>query len=277
MKPAAKLTLGEVSLICLDTRYPALAVAAMQRCLDQALFAEAVLLTHAGFTCCDPRIQIRSVPVLRSAADYSRFMIRDLSAHVRGSHALIMQWDSFVLDASAWDPAFLAWDYIGAPWPHRQHPVGNGGFSLRSRRLLEALQAPEIVEVHPEDYWICDGYHDLLVSRGVRFAPLALASRFAFELSPPTGPTFGFHGLFNLHRALDDVELIAFVDQLQPSMLHSVQARRLLKNLIAAGRLHAARHLLTLRGVRDWRERLDWGKFQLRIFWRQIGKSRTVS
>ena len=33
-------------------------------------------------------------------------------------------------------------DYIGAPWPHFRdgHNVGNGGFSLRSRRLLEACR-----------------------------------------------------------------------------------------------------------------------------------------
>ena len=49
---------------------------------------------------------------------------------------------------------FLKWDYIGAPWPlsyeafvdpfGRHIRVGNGGFSLRSRKFLEV---PTKVEV----------------------------------------------------------------------------------------------------------------------------------
>ncbi len=69
-------------------------------------------------------------------------MLRDLASHVETSHALCIQWDGYVLRGQAWDPAFLTYDYIGAPWPHFSdgHNVGNGGFSLRSRRLLEACR-----------------------------------------------------------------------------------------------------------------------------------------
>jgi hypothetical protein len=93
------LKLPNVSLLCLDTRHPELAVFAMQRCLDQACFGEAVLLTVAGYVSPDPRIRVQPVARLRSVADYSAFIIKSLGAHVTGSHVLVMQWDSFILDA----------------------------------------------------------------------------------------------------------------------------------------------------------------------------------
>lgn len=253
------LELPRISLICLDTRHPDLAVYAMQRCLDQVHFGEAVLLTRDGYKSPDPRIAVRAVPPLRSVADYSAFMVKSLGGYFSGSHALVMQWDSFILDANAWDPAFAGYDYIGAPWPHRAHAVGNGGFSLRSRGLLEALQDPDIRELQPEDYAICDAYHDLLVSRhGIRFAPLELARRFAFELTPPSAPTFGFHGFFNFHLALPEAALLDWLDsRAEPAALRSMQGRRLLKNLIRAGRFESARKILKVRAGGNLKLRLD--------------------
>jgi hypothetical protein len=37
---------------------------------------------------------------------------------------------------------------------------------------------------------------------GLRFADRALAEQFSFERTAPRGPTFGFHGIFNLFGAL---------------------------------------------------------------------------
>jgi hypothetical protein len=43
------------------------------------------------------------------------------------------------VNPAAWDPEFLDWDYIGAKWfwAEAGKRVGNGGFSLRSYKLLE--------------------------------------------------------------------------------------------------------------------------------------------
>lgn len=257
------LDLPNVSLICLDTRHPNLAASAMGRCLDRAKFGEAVLLTGAGFISPDPRISVRPVDTLRNVADYSTFMVKHLHAHVACGHALIIQWDSFIIDEQAWDPAFLDYDYIGAPWPHRAEPVGNGGFSLRSQRLLEALTDPDIRELHPEDACICERYRKALENRhGIRFAPLELARRFAFELEPPQGPTFGFHGLFNFHQALPADALDAWLAAAPPSLLTSVPARRLLKNLIRSNQPAAARRILQVRGQGPLPMKLDTFKLK---------------
>ena len=53
-----------------------------------------------------------------------------------------------MLDGAAWRPEFLDYDYIGAVWPHvlDKYNVGNGGFSLRSKALLEACRALPMVD-----------------------------------------------------------------------------------------------------------------------------------
>lgn len=265
------LALPDVSLLCLDTRNPDLAVKAMQRCLDRASFREAVLLTRDGYRSPDPRITAHVVPTLRNVAEYSHFMVKSLGPYFSGKHVLVMQWDSFIVDPQAWDASFLDYDYIGAPWPHRKQPVGNGGFSLRSRRLIDALQDPDIRETQPEDHVICLDYHDLLVERhGIRFAPAEMASRFAFELTPPAGPTFGFHGLFNFHLAMPDTELKAWLANAERSVLLSMPARRLLKNLIRAGRHEAARLILDVRASGNLKQRLDALKLRCRLALRRL-------
>lgn len=54
------LDLSSISLLCLDTRNPELAVKVMQRCMTSTRFHEAVLLTQADFRCDDPRITIHA-------------------------------------------------------------------------------------------------------------------------------------------------------------------------------------------------------------------------
>lgn len=261
------LDISSTSLLCLDTRNPELAVTVMQRCMAGTRFCEAVLLTHADFKCSDPRIAIHPVAPLRNVTEYSNFMVKELGRHFRGSHVLVVQWDGFILDPAARDPACLDYDYVGAPWPHTRHPVGNGGFSLRSRKLVDALQDPDICELQPEDYCICDLYHDLLVSRyGIRFAPVELASRFAFELIPPTGPTFGFHGFFNLHLALTDTEGVDYLDQVKPDVFVSRMGRQTLKSLYRSGHYRSAGRILRVRASTGHiRQRLDAMKLYCRL------------
>jgi hypothetical protein len=140
-------------------------------------------------------------------AAYSVFLLAEFVDFLTTSHVLIVQWDGFALNRDAWDDSLFDYDYIGAPWPQFAPPynVGNGGFSLRSRKLLEALRDPEMRLHAPEDLCICRTNRPLLESRhGIRFAPEEVAARFAFERTAPAQPTFGFHGLFNFPVALPD-------------------------------------------------------------------------
>lgn len=146
-------------------------------------------------------IEWRQIAPLRSREAYSRFMLRDLAKHIHTTHVLCIQWDGFVLDATRWQDAFLEYDYIGAPWPHFTdgHNVGNGGFSLRSKCLLDACAAIEHDGRMSEDVTICREARPLLESRdGIRFAPADVARGFAYERCRVRGVEFGFHGVFNM-------------------------------------------------------------------------------
>jgi len=259
MTPAPLLQLPEVTLVCVDTRTPDLGVAAMQRCQRQVRFGDALLFTDPTRL---PRLpdSIRTLPLqIDSVPAYSEFMLRGLLPHIATSHLLVVQWDGFVLDAQQWDPSFLQCDYIGAPLRNEppERAVGNGGFSLRSRRLLQALMDPAMVVRHPEDICIChDNRERLERGHGIRFAPVDLAARFAYERVPPSGPTFGFHGLFNLHRVLSPAELHSLVLGLPDALARGLDAHDLCATLIALGRLDTAAVLLDKRrrlGMNDRR------------------------
>ena len=259
-----RLDLGDVSLVCVETRRPALALFAMERCLRVARFKEARLLGARPPTLPDG-IEHAPLQGIASVADYSRFMVRELGAHFTGTHALVVQWDGFITDATCWDARFLACDYIGAPWPGEQPAVGNGGFSLRSRRLVDALATIDTPEVHPEDHRICQLYRPRLERDfGIRFAPEDLAARFSWETGEPPGPSFGFHAFFNFHRVLDEDELLAYFDLCDTGILYSVPARRLLKQLYRTGMDRAADKLHALRMQGPLKLRLD--ALKLRAF-----------
>ena len=115
----------------------------------------------------------------------------------------------------------------------RRSAVGNGGFSLRSRRLLEAGADARITDLHPEDAALCRTYRELLASDyGVRFAPLALARRFAYENEPPSDRTFGFHGPKNLPAVLDAQTLAEWIHALPDAFFTGRDSRRLARSLL---------------------------------------------
>jgi hypothetical protein len=136
------LDLPEVTLCCIDTRTPDLALRAMKRSATQIRYGDVLLLTSVppagelpdGWRC-------ELVRGINSAADYSHFVLKELYARIRTKFVLIVQWDGYVAQPVAWQDAFLACDYIGAVWPqfNDAHTVGNGGFSLRSTRLMALM------------------------------------------------------------------------------------------------------------------------------------------
>lgn len=123
--------------------------------------------------------------------------------HITTTHMLKVEWDGWVLDGSAWDPAWLETDYIGAPWPwHKDRfRVGNGGFSLRSRDLMKHLARFGYAPTHPEDDTLCRQYRPGLEFQGFVWANEESAARFSLEHGP-IRRTFGFHDCRNWPRLL---------------------------------------------------------------------------
>src|SRR5215475_11579638 len=134
------LELPSVTLCCIDTANPLLALRALRLSSTAIRFARVLMLSDRPTA--SPGIEARIIAPLASRAEYSQFVLKSLLSHVDTDHVLLIQWDGYVINPSAWKDEFLACDYIGAKWFWHDdgHRVGNGGFSLRSRKLLAALQ-----------------------------------------------------------------------------------------------------------------------------------------
>ncbi len=190
----------------------------MECCLDQIDVAAALLLTDSPIKPDHPGIIVAPIDRITSSRAYSDFLLTRLVDYVATSHCLIVQWDGHVLNAARWRAEFLEQDYIGASWPQFSdgHDVGNGGFSLRSRRLMEVCRDPAFQSYHPEDVAIGRVNRNWLEVKGMRFASRALADIFSTERSGDVSTSFGYHGawlmpraigvapFWNLYRELDD-------------------------------------------------------------------------
>lgn len=151
-------------------------------------------------------IKINPVESLR---DYSQFILKELNNYVDTEFVLIIQHDGFILNPSAWDDEYLKYDYVGAPLlVDDKLVVGNGGFSLRSKRLLELTQNDNKIKIETkpshkysenEDWIISVILRDYIEAQGISFAPIELAHKFSFEKNKEYGAKwnnqFGFHGL----------------------------------------------------------------------------------
>lgn len=231
------LALNNITLVCVDTVNPDLALYALRRCTGAARFGRVVLFGIAGMRVDDG---MELVPVddrVNSAVDYSNFVVNELPDHIDTDFALIIQWDGFIINPGAWTDEFLEYDYIGAPWPHLVPSVGNGGFSLRSRRLMRAARNLHMADTHPEDVRIAVDHGELLQKQyGIRFAPVDLAQRFSFENTFGDQPSFGFHALFNFHLALEPGALRGWLRNAPASVLLSRFGLELARRMHATGR-----------------------------------------
>lgn len=160
-------------------------------------FKDVKLLTHLESD--DNRIV--KIPKISSIEAYSEFMIRQLNAYVDTDFVLVIQYDGFVLNPEYWNPDFLHFDYIGAP---TKWGMGNGGFSLRSKKLLKILAEDSHIQIfHPEDYHICRTYKTYLEHKGIKFATREVAHQFSIE-SGIWDTQFGYH---NANIASWDIDL----------------------------------------------------------------------
>lgn len=206
--PETRLQLPDVTLCAVSSSNLAATVTALRTSMAMIEFADVLLFTHstAEQLGIDNDDGIRLVPIDRitSSAEYSTFVLEQLAGHIRTSHCLLAQWDGHVIDPSRWRPEFLDYDYVGASWPQFDdgHDVGNGGFSLRSKRLMQACLAEGFDAHHPEDVAICRTNRVMLEAQGLHFADRELADAFSAERASDPSRTFGFHGVFLMPQVL---------------------------------------------------------------------------
>jgi len=236
--------LNDVTLVAVTSVALAATVVALRRSMAQAQFGRVLLLSdRPPDDLAGSGIEWRAIPPLQSRAYYSRFVLHELCDHVETSHALLVQWDGFVRDGRRWRDEFLEYDYIGAPWPQYRDgmAVGNGGFSLRSRKLLKATSIVPATD-EPEDVAICRTHRKMLEQKyDLRFAKLDLANCFSYERGASDGQEFGFHGVFNMLVELGVERAMDTLAALEPGVIGARESTELLVSAVRNRNLPLAR------------------------------------
>lgn len=207
-----------ISIACIDTRDHNAAISAINKTamglqhtgleLDNIywfsdVYCEELFARPVTFTQIDKIIYPEQWPNA-----YNKIMIGKIPSLVCEDWLMVVQWDGYIVNPQAWTSEFLEYDYIGAVWPWLPStPVGNGGFSLRSKKLLQAIAdiSPPITDV-AEDVLICRELFPILTENyGIRFAPPHLADQFSIEFNRNSSwftKSLGFHGspLFEAYK-----------------------------------------------------------------------------
>jgi hypothetical protein len=197
-------------------------------------------------------IEHREIPKL-GYHEYSFFVIYALHQFIDTEYVIIVQEDGWVVNGSAWREEFTEYDFIGAPihlakvsttsgesriyqgfgWTQflgnsefKIENVLNGGFSLRSKRFLEAparfkipytIPAPVGIGKFPkvltwedegnlEDVQVFLYMKSALESAGIKFPSIEVAKYFSFEhLTPMIHTNMELDNILGHHASLRSI------------------------------------------------------------------------
>ena len=187
--------LKDITVVVIDT----MNYGATKLALDQTrkVFPEAKVLVFSdqNFCECDTFVKVEKFDTV----EHSRICLQEVGKHVTTNWALFIQYDGFPTDPTNWTDEFLEYDYIGGPWrKNDKWTVGNGGFSLRSKKLLDLTpHCPQLDDGDVgllEDQVISISSREWLENRGIKFAPIDIARKFSTVEEIGSVPSFGFHG-----------------------------------------------------------------------------------
>ena len=173
-----------------------------------------------------PDVKCILIDKFNNMDEYNFFMIKRYNDYIETEFMINIHNDGFVINPEVWSDEFLDYDYIGALWTivspdtihgvNQSNRVGNGGFSLRSKKFMTIAQKHcPFIQGMPEDVICCRINREIFLSNGVKFAPDNIAAKFAVEDDQAleykgqshqdyrTLKTFGFH-----HRYSDALNLL---------------------------------------------------------------------
>ena len=203
--------LPNVTLIAVTSVKIGETLAAFHNSMRGVKFGECKLVTHYDDLVVPDGIKVEKCNKLPNINVWNYYVMYEMGRHVETDFCLLIHHDSFVLRPEKWEEKFLEYDYIGAPWPvipdtyltpnGERVRVGNGGFSLRSKRLCDAPRVHNFPFLqdrghYNEDGNICVYNRDRFLELGMTFAPVDVAARFSQEtqMSETEGILpFGFH------------------------------------------------------------------------------------
>ena len=210
------INLSNITLVAISSIKIKETINALFISMEGINFGDIKLITHERVPGLSNNIKLELCPKIESSNQYSQFIFSKLNEYIKTEYCLIIQHDGWIIHPEKWDNSWLQYDYIGAPWADScfcgsvylcpvtgEHiRVGNGGFSLRSKKLLEIpskynLPLTEERGYYHEDDNICLFHRKKFLELGIKYAPIQVAARFSHETPIPeiNGITpFGFHG-----------------------------------------------------------------------------------
>lgn len=234
------IDLKKITLVAIDGSQNELSY---DTCLRSLLFSKKeCAFFDSKFICSDPDkvknknikdIKIEKCESFSYGEEYNKFCLTELHHYIESEYMLLVHPDGFIINPNLWDDDFMQYDYIGAPWPKHtvlgtsrnfpeiykdvldsgvQYLVGNGGFTLRSKKMMEQVEKIYYngnFKGVPEDQAICQGMRKDLEHKGFLFPSVEVASKFSCEeiridgmiLNPDQ--SFGFHGKHHHPRFLE--------------------------------------------------------------------------
>ena len=210
-----KLKLDNVTLVAVDCVTPLGAIISMNKTCENMEFGRKIFFGDTKPKNIDDSIEYVQIKKLGNLVEYSKYMLCELPKYITTEYCLSVQEDGWVINTNNWRDEFLC-DYIGAPWTYdssRQNEelrVGNGGVSIRSKKLMDLLSNGRGFTGH-EDTTIACSNRTFLENNGCKFAPLQLAKYFSMErpcsdLDVTWDEIFAFHGRVGLQQHIDKVK-----------------------------------------------------------------------
>ncbi|MCC6447387.1 MAG: NAD-dependent epimerase/dehydratase family protein [Chitinophagaceae bacterium] len=213
-----KLDLPNVTLFAVACTQVDKTIYALKQSMKGIKFAEVILITHEKLSLTEHGIKVINIEKL-DYKGYNHFILYKAKDYIKTDFCLLVQNDGYVLHPKKWDNRFFDYDYIGAPWRKNLHftedetniRVGNGGFSFRSKKLLDMptkLNLPftdKGTGFFHEDGFISTYFRKELEKSGIKYAPVEIASIFSRERWCHDSKlfTFGFHN--NRHNFIEFV------------------------------------------------------------------------
>jgi len=206
-----KKSLSDITLIAYSSNDVAENIQGLLKCTEYFDFGAVKILSHKQPDYLPEGITYERARGIKDINDFNEYMFLNLGDHVQTSHCLYVQHHAYIINPEIWTNDFLEYSYIGAPWPIVENAYianngerarqGNGGFSLRSKILLD-LPKKMGWELREEQGWknedgnICCYYRKEMLENGIKYAPLDIACKFSYENTIPENvgiKPFGFH------------------------------------------------------------------------------------
>lgn len=217
MRHNSKIKLDNVTLVAVTSVNITSTIYALKYSMRGIDFYDSILITHKRPWNLPPNISYCHVDKIDSIDKFNHFMVYDLWKYIHTDYVMLVHADGFVVHPEKWQPQFLNYDYIGAPWPLPDNPISyrdiNGNIcrvgnsvSIRSYRLLKLPTdikmewKPQLMSngglMYNEDTFICVANRHLFEDHGMAIAPIEVAKYFARERMIPEAlgiTPFAFH------------------------------------------------------------------------------------